>query len=195
MERCLERASEKQVTSTQAEPSYSPPDGCNENDMTAVNDTNGNNSDIRVCKFCYSEEPLGEWLSPCKCSGSIKWVHDSCFDRWLQNAPVRQRARCLTCGYVYKKSWELKPVEEWSFPEVKISTFEFCEMALDAYATSSLICCFFETLAGRRSVISWIGRFILWRLFTGNEQRFAFYSNFGRTLASSVIRFTVLDAV
>ncbi|VDM49239.1 unnamed protein product [Toxocara canis] len=55
----------------------------------------------RACKFCYSEESIGEWLCPCKCSGSIKWVHASCFERWLRNAPLGQQTQCITCKLVF----------------------------------------------------------------------------------------------
>lgn len=50
-----------------------------------------------ICKICYNgseDEPL---LSPCNCSGSIKYVHQSCLMKWLKaRKPV-----CELCNYKY----------------------------------------------------------------------------------------------
>lgn len=36
----------------------------------------------KECRICFekSKEPL---INPCKCSGSMEWVHKSCLDKWL----------------------------------------------------------------------------------------------------------------
>jgi E3 ubiquitin-protein ligase DOA10 len=36
----------------------------------------------KECRICFekTKEPL---INPCKCSGSMKWVHKSCLDKWL----------------------------------------------------------------------------------------------------------------
>lgn len=53
----------------------------------------------RICKICYGVDnlPDEEWLAPCKCSGTIKWVHRHCLTRWLQNAPYVQQEQCNAC--------------------------------------------------------------------------------------------------
>ncbi|KHJ82764.1 zinc finger, C3HC4 type, partial [Oesophagostomum dentatum] len=57
----------------------------------------------RVCKFCYGEDDQnGRWLRPCMCSGSLKWVHLGCFDRWMEKAPAQQQVQCQTCrGFIW----------------------------------------------------------------------------------------------
>mmetsp|Transcript_4925 Transcript_4925/g.7419 ORF Transcript_4925/g.7419 Transcript_4925/m.7419 type:complete len:187 (+) Transcript_4925:57-617(+) len=42
------------------------------------------------CRLCLSEG--GEMIAPCKCTGSIKYVHYKCLQRWLQEKN-RQRFR------------------------------------------------------------------------------------------------------
>lgn len=57
-------------------------------------------NDQRTCKICYGNDEDGdleEWMTPCKCSGSIKWVHKDCMEKWLDNAPFRQQTHCNTC--------------------------------------------------------------------------------------------------
>ena len=51
-------------------------------------------SECRVCRDTATEtEPL---LSPCKCDGSIKFVHESCLLRWLS---VKKIDTCELCGH------------------------------------------------------------------------------------------------
>ena len=51
-------------------------------------------SECRVCRDTGTEsEPL---LSPCKCDGSIKFVHESCLLRWLS---VKKIDSCELCGH------------------------------------------------------------------------------------------------
>lgn len=36
------------------------------------------------CRICRDREPRGRLISPCLCKGSVKWVHDTCLQRWLK---------------------------------------------------------------------------------------------------------------
>eukprot|EP00971_Amphidinium_carterae_P304901 6059188-Amphidinium_carterae.1 len=44
--------------------------------------------DVRFCRICLAEEGedegCGRLLSPCNCSGTSKYVHQTCFRTWLQ---------------------------------------------------------------------------------------------------------------
>ena len=39
----------------------------------------------KICRICLSEEELPdhELISPCKCSGSLRWIGLSCLKEWL----------------------------------------------------------------------------------------------------------------
>ena len=39
----------------------------------------------KICRICLSEEefPDHELISPCKCSGSLRWIGLSCLKEWL----------------------------------------------------------------------------------------------------------------
>lgn len=45
-----------------------------------------------VCRICRCEEEVGRPLfHPCKCSGSIKYVHNDCLEAWLR---MSKKAKC-----------------------------------------------------------------------------------------------------
>ncbi|KAJ8603097.1 hypothetical protein CTAYLR_006684 [Chrysophaeum taylorii] len=49
----------------------------------------------RQCRFCLEYDDEG-MVAPCSCSGSAKWVHESCLERWRREG--RGRKRCGVCG-------------------------------------------------------------------------------------------------
>lgn len=52
-----------------------------------------------------SEDPeLGRLISPCKCKGSQKYVHEGCLQAWRRSAPLSDRNfwRCPTCNFEYR---------------------------------------------------------------------------------------------
>ncbi|KAH8888298.1 hypothetical protein GQ53DRAFT_654622 [Thozetella sp. PMI_491] len=52
-----------------------------------------------------SEDPeLGRLISPCKCKGSQKYVHEGCLQAWRRASPMSDRNywKCPTCGFEYR---------------------------------------------------------------------------------------------
>ena len=53
-----------------------------------------------ICRVCRSssspEQPL---YHPCKCSGSMKFIHQSCLEEWLS---VSSKTKCEICNYTFK---------------------------------------------------------------------------------------------
>lgn len=42
-------------------------------------------SDVICCKICLSEEePTNPMISPCSCTGSMKYIHLECLREWLE---------------------------------------------------------------------------------------------------------------
>eukprot|EP00040_Diaphanoeca_grandis_P029892 m.175938 g.175938 ORF g.175938 m.175938 type:complete len:309 (-) comp31835_c7_seq3:221-1147(-) len=62
--------------------------------------------DERMCWICHldgGESQELEWVSPCRCKGSTKWVHQRCILRWI-NDPKRDHAEkdvCPNCRTAY----------------------------------------------------------------------------------------------
>jgi hypothetical protein len=55
------------------------------------------NTSTTRCRICYEED--GVLLHPCKCDGSIKWVHTECLKKWISTS---KKDYCPQCNYKYK---------------------------------------------------------------------------------------------
>ena len=62
-------------------------------------------SKVRV-RFESEDPTLGRLVSPCKCKGTQKYVHEGCLQLWRQASPLTDRNfwRCPTCGFEYRLS-------------------------------------------------------------------------------------------
>lgn len=70
-------------------------------DMVPLSPTLGDEGD-KTCRVCRSgEEPGSPLYKPCKCSGSISWIHQDCLESWLS---VSRAQRCELCKHPFK--WE-----------------------------------------------------------------------------------------
>jgi RING-variant domain len=60
--------------------------------------------DPRVCRICYSTEVSSSALvSPCKCTGSIKYVHEDCLKAWLTSKGFSAQSHsCELCSHPYE---------------------------------------------------------------------------------------------
>ncbi|XP_011562644.3 E3 ubiquitin-protein ligase MARCHF5 [Plutella xylostella] len=63
--------------------------------------------DLRSCWVCFATEAddrLAAWVQPCKCSGTTKWVHQSCLQRWVdekQRGNITRKVLCPQCKAQY----------------------------------------------------------------------------------------------
>uniref|UniRef100_A0A0X3PY10 E3 ubiquitin-protein ligase MARCHF5 n=1 Tax=Schistocephalus solidus TaxID=70667 RepID=A0A0X3PY10_SCHSO len=59
-----------------------------------------------LCWVCYCSEAEApqDWIRPCRCCGSCKWVHQSCLQKWIdekQQNSLNTPVLCSSCGYQY----------------------------------------------------------------------------------------------
>uniref|UniRef100_A0A1I8A8Q9 RING-CH-type domain-containing protein n=1 Tax=Steinernema glaseri TaxID=37863 RepID=A0A1I8A8Q9_9BILA len=149
---------------------------------------------LRQCKYCYSDETIGRWMTPCKCAGSIRYVHSGCFSHWLSVAPFQQQSQCNTCKHIYKKHWSLKGFREWSVPRLDVTWWDTFEILLDFYSTFKLVRGFIALANGRRSILGQVVYFVFWKTFILTEQRSQYYIGMGRAFLSCFFK-TVVDDV
>ncbi|TPX72895.1 hypothetical protein SpCBS45565_g00007 [Spizellomyces sp. 'palustris'] len=79
-------------------------------------------TDEKLCRICYSpaEDPdaaeLGRLISPCKCKGTMKYVHIECLNEWRKVSRNRQSFyECDHCHYRYnfrRTAWAKVVVNE-----------------------------------------------------------------------------------
>lgn len=56
--------------------------------------------DGRYCWVCFAtdeDDELAEWVQPCNCTGTIRWVHQSCLQRWVDEKQKGNSMRRVTC--------------------------------------------------------------------------------------------------
>lgn len=87
-------------------------------------------------------------ISPCRCTGSLQYVHPKCLRKWIEvcqrrkcsdssngRSSQRKLDSCELCGYVFRKRTTIK-VKGWRFPSVGAhdkclhSTFVVCVAAM-----------------------------------------------------------------
>ncbi|CAD5123470.1 DgyrCDS11815 [Dimorphilus gyrociliatus] len=69
-------------------------------------------SSADVCRICHCEsEPNAPLISPCRCSGTLKFVHQSCLQQWIKSSDTRF---CELCKYNFRMITKLKPFVKWN---------------------------------------------------------------------------------
>lgn len=56
-----------------------------------------------ACRYCFDSDKRENLISPCKCNGTMKWIHRHCLDDWRIEGKVKNCFRsCPECLFVYK---------------------------------------------------------------------------------------------
>jgi RING-variant domain len=60
---------------------------------------------VRVKYYSADEPSLGQLISPCKCAGSARFIHEGCLQAWRKNAAEKKHFwECNICHYQYQFS-------------------------------------------------------------------------------------------
>ncbi|XP_041921042.1 E3 ubiquitin-protein ligase MARCH8 isoform X1 [Alosa sapidissima] len=64
-----------------------------------------------ICRICHcegdEESPL---ITPCHCTGSLRFVHQTCLQQWIKSSDTRC---CELCKYEFIMETKLKPLRKW----------------------------------------------------------------------------------
>ncbi|VVC92886.1 unnamed protein product [Leptidea sinapis] len=78
--------------------------------------TSCSNSSGDICRICHCESEIhNPLLAPCYCSGSLKYVHQSCLQQWLTASETRS---CELCKFNFIMHTKIKPFGEWRLLEM-----------------------------------------------------------------------------
>jgi len=76
-----------------------------------------------VCRICQlpGMEPSNPLISPCRCLGSIRYVHNNCLLKWLEVSSRRRSGPpcCELCQYQYLRHKKFV-ISHWRFPECSL---------------------------------------------------------------------------
>lgn len=65
-----------------------------------------------ICRICHCEsDPQNPLLTPCYCSGSLKYVHQACLQQWLTASATNS---CELCKFPFIMHTKIKPFNEVS---------------------------------------------------------------------------------
>uniref|UniRef100_A0A672GNL1 Membrane-associated ring finger (C3HC4) 1 n=1 Tax=Salarias fasciatus TaxID=181472 RepID=A0A672GNL1_SALFA len=66
---------------------------------------------VSVCRICHCEGdddcPL---IMPCRCTGSLSFVHQTCLNQWIKSSDTRC---CELCKFDFIMETKLKPLRKW----------------------------------------------------------------------------------
>ncbi|EFO21533.2 hypothetical protein LOAG_06957 [Loa loa] len=149
----------------------------------------------KICRYCLSDDDVSEWLAPCKCIGTMKWVHLSCFEQWLSFAPYTMKYSCAICHYVYRRQWRLKPYKHWHWPQLRLRITDLFGIYFDIILTYRICRYFPRCLDDRVTFFLYTSYVLLWKLVVLSRMRLNFYSNIVYDIVTSICSSTVLDAL
>ncbi|XP_066508785.1 E3 ubiquitin-protein ligase MARCHF8 [Hoplias malabaricus] len=113
----------------------------------SVTDHNGtaqqpcSDDELEVCRICHCEGdedcPL---ITPCRCTGSLRFVHQGCLHQWIKSSDTRC---CELCKYDFIMETHLKPLRKWE--KLQMTTSErrkiFCSVTFHLVA---VVCVFWS---------------------------------------------------
>lgn len=61
-------------------------------------------SEGATCRICYCGVEEGYLFKPCRCSGTMKYIHVRCLEHWRASGPNNAKYECPQCHYRYNLS-------------------------------------------------------------------------------------------
>ncbi|XP_037830869.1 E3 ubiquitin-protein ligase MARCHF8 isoform X4 [Kryptolebias marmoratus] len=116
-----------------------------------------------ICRICHCEGddecPL---ITPCRCTGSLSFVHQACLNQWIKSSDTRC---CELCKYDFIMETKLKPLSKWE--KLHMSKSErrkiFCSVLFHLIAIVCMLWSVYilvkrtteEIRLGRNGVLEW----------------------------------------
>ena len=99
-----------------------------------------NTDNMKECRICLELDTIDNLIWPCKCNGSIKYVHEKCLIKWIETTTNKEyKKKCSMCKdfYFIKK---INKKEKIIFKIVTDMTNMFLEFLLIEILVSVLAC-------------------------------------------------------
>lgn len=66
-----------------------------------------------MCRICHSDAPVDDLIVPCNCTGSLKYVHQSCLQNWLK---INGSKSCEICKEDFVIKVRANSLTRWKKP-------------------------------------------------------------------------------
>ncbi|XP_055079768.1 uncharacterized protein marchf1 isoform X1 [Periophthalmus magnuspinnatus] len=134
---------------------------CTGNGVTMLHQCS--DSETEVCRICHCEGdddcPL---IMPCRCTGSLSFVHQTCLNQWIKSSDTRC---CELCKFDFIMETRLKPLRKWE--KLHMSKSErrkiFCSVLFHLIAIGCMLWSVYilvkrtaeEVRLGKNGVLEW----------------------------------------
>ncbi|XP_053271504.1 E3 ubiquitin-protein ligase MARCHF8 [Pleuronectes platessa] len=107
--------------------------------VTTASKTSISPSSQDICRICHCEGdeefPL---IMPCRCTGSLSFVHRACLNQWIKSSDTRC---CELCKFDFIMETSLKPLSKWE--KLQMTTGErrkiFCSVLFHLIAITCML--------------------------------------------------------
>lgn len=120
-------------------------------------------SELEVCRICHCEGddecPL---IMPCRCTGSLGFVHQACLNQWIKSSDTRC---CELCKFDFIMETKLKPLSKWEKLQMSKSEMRkiFCSVLFHLIAIVCMLWSVYilikrttdEIRLGKNGVLEW----------------------------------------
>lgn len=62
------------------------------------------------CRICHESDNISPLIKPCLCSGTLRFVHQTCLTQWLTASETNS---CELCKFNFIMQSKIKPFNEW----------------------------------------------------------------------------------
>jgi hypothetical protein len=91
----------------------------------------------KLCRICHGDDHVHDMIAPCRCSGSVKYVHRSCLDTWRAKGLAHDSfLRCPTCKQCYVLEKQNSEARAKSLYRRRV----FRDISLLFFALTSMVC-------------------------------------------------------
>uniref|UniRef100_A0A0A9Y3F9 E3 ubiquitin-protein ligase MARCH8 n=3 Tax=Lygus hesperus TaxID=30085 RepID=A0A0A9Y3F9_LYGHE len=101
--------------------------------------TSSQNSSLEICRICHCEgDSECGLIAPCYCSGSLRYVHQTCLQQWIKSSNIRC---CELCKFQFIMQTKTKPFMKWE--PLEMTGFErrklLCAVMFHAIALTCVV--------------------------------------------------------
>lgn len=114
---------------------------------TGVLSASSSTASMPMCRICH--HPQGDGLdtliSPCRCAGTMQFIHQGCLNKWLEVKRCKKAPVCELCNYQFHRHKKFR-LHHWQLPscsradKVLHSIFLVCLVVMATCATITIIC-------------------------------------------------------
>ncbi|VDK62936.1 unnamed protein product [Onchocerca ochengi] len=124
----------------------------------------------KICRYCLSDDDISEWLTPCKCIGTMKnslMLSSVVIVMSLVNILVivtyPEILIPISVSYVYRRQWKLKPYKNWHWPQFHLRVIDLFEIYFDITLTYRICHYFPRCLDNRVTFFLYASYVLLWK--------------------------------